>query len=509
MSTPNGADDSYYVGPGSQPDKYRLVKRVGRGGEAQLWMAEFDLHGQTETVAIKILLQQHAEDFARLSSRWAEQAETLRFVQHPGVVGVREHFEGAPEHLLGRANDQVGRRLYLVMNWVHGVTLSRWLLENPGRTGLLDGLDHLGQVADTLEALHSGRMAPTGRAIVHGDLTPANIMIDVNGQAKLVDFGVTRLAGPETKHVMATPGYAAPEVLHAGLYTPASDRYGFGAVTYFMLTGQHPNGALETLRKGFAENELVRRQPAERIGEVLKIFSPDPDERPEPIEWLRLVLGLAMTSTRQNGDLRPFDPPPSRSPQIRKVLASIAVVAILVIVGIAVVRPALTDASPRDTSVAPSVTTVAEAPAPTPLTVPPVVAPTPTSRYKSVYENEILTIASGSCPYTTDVDLDEPRVDVSTGTEFSYGTTCAGTDSRTINVEVPASLTEPTESTPEQCADAIRTKPLGDLYLDAQRVERVCIQTDEKQIALIEIQSVSGSADQSTLTISASMWTLN
>ena len=93
---------SYHVGPDDQPDKYRLLQQVGRGGEAQLWQGELSVAGGVEPVAIKIRSRTEG-DFARSSQRWNEQAELLRFIRHPGVVGVREHFEGAHFHLRGRS----------------------------------------------------------------------------------------------------------------------------------------------------------------------------------------------------------------------------------------------------------------------------------------------------------------------------------------------------------------------------------------------------------------------
>ena len=110
---------SLHVGPDTEPDKYRLIRSVGRGGEATLYLAEVDLAGQTEPVVVKVLnsdVTDNDEQFAQLSARWSEQAELLRFINRLGVVGVREHFEGAPEHPAGGAEGSEHRALYLVMN---------------------------------------------------------------------------------------------------------------------------------------------------------------------------------------------------------------------------------------------------------------------------------------------------------------------------------------------------------------------------------------------------------
>jgi len=135
---------------------------------------------------VKVLRPEHHDDLARISARWAEQAELLRFVSHPSVVGVREHFEGHPPHVCadhraGPEPDPAGRALYLVMNWVSGHPLRDWLLLHPGREGTVTGLRLLGQVAEVLEMLHAGRVTPSGRPVVHGDLSPGNIMVGDEG----------------------------------------------------------------------------------------------------------------------------------------------------------------------------------------------------------------------------------------------------------------------------------------------------------------------------------------
>lgn len=94
-------DAKFYVGPPANPDKYRLKRQVGSGGEAQFWEAEISVSGVWEPVAVKVLRVDRFADMDRWKSRWAEQAEVLRFIRHPGVVGVREHFEGGGMHYRG------------------------------------------------------------------------------------------------------------------------------------------------------------------------------------------------------------------------------------------------------------------------------------------------------------------------------------------------------------------------------------------------------------------------
>jgi serine/threonine protein kinase len=290
-----------YVGPDTQPDKYRLVRSVGRGGEATLYLAEVTLAGQTEPVVVKVLnsdVTANEEQFAELSARWGEQAELLRFINRLGVVGVREHFEGAPEHPAEGAGEYTDRALYLVMNYVQGVDLRDWRAEHAveGPRGQREALRYLEQVALVLDVLHSGRATPSKRVVVHGDLSPGNVMISDEGQATLVDFGLSRIAA---RHMTArpwfTPGYAAPEIF-TGEYSAATDRYAFGAIAYFTLTGEDPPPAPEQLRERFGALPLVANAGERQRELVMAMFSAEPGDRPEAADWIRALRSLATSA---------------------------------------------------------------------------------------------------------------------------------------------------------------------------------------------------------------------
>ncbi len=298
---------NFHVGPDNAPDKYRLLRMVGSGGEAQLWQAELMVAGGTEPVAVKVLRPEHSGDFARLSVRWSEQAELLRFVRHPGVVGVREHFEGAPLHA-PNSPASGERQLYLVMNWVEGQSLRDWAVLHQGAAATLQALQHLDQIAEVLDLLHSGSATPGGRALVHGDLSPGNVMIDHAGQAILIDFGLIRTIKHRTAGPMGTHGFAAPEVWSAGEYSPTADRYSFGAVAYFVLIGSPPAGSYDQIRRGLTSNPLLAARNPVNIDWLLTIFSDDPGQRPpSALQWVRLLRNTATTT-------HPPGPAPSTVP---------------------------------------------------------------------------------------------------------------------------------------------------------------------------------------------------
>ncbi|MEU7578392.1 protein kinase [Streptomyces sp. NPDC041068] len=295
----------HFIGPDAAPDRYRLLNSIGRGGEAVLYRAELQLDGAPETVVVKILDSSDApltpDQFERLSAKWNEQAELLRFVGRPGVVGVREHFEGPPIHPPGQAAATPGRRaLVLVMNHVDGLSLRDWrdertLTTHRERREVGNALE---QLADVLDWLHSGHATPSGRPVVHGDLSPGNVMVDAHGQATLVDFGLSKLsADHSTSDIWFTPGYAAPEVFE-GRRTPNTDRYAFGAIAYYLLSRQQPPSTPEQLRAALGALPQVSSLSQDRRQRVLAACATEPGQRPESLRaWVRDIRDVVVSTT--------------------------------------------------------------------------------------------------------------------------------------------------------------------------------------------------------------------
>ncbi|MEU1231201.1 serine/threonine-protein kinase [Streptomyces sp. NPDC005828] len=319
---------AHHIGPDSAPDRYRLLRSIGRGGEAVLYLAEIELAGGTEPVVVKVLDSRTTitpEIFERVSDKWNEQAELLRFVSRPGVVGVREHFQGPPIHRPGESGTLTGRALVLVMNHVDGLDLRDWRAERTLATPAerREVMRALEQLADVLDWLHSGKATPSGRTVVHGDLSPGNVMVDEHGQATLVDFGLSKLtADHQTAEVWFTPGYAAPEIFD-GKRTPATDRYAFGAIAYFLLSGQAPPAAPEQLSAALAALPHVAGLPEDQRTRVLSIAAADPGRRPVSLSgWVKDVRhGVVSTTTtsrpatvRDAVPPRPVVPPASAVP---------------------------------------------------------------------------------------------------------------------------------------------------------------------------------------------------
>ncbi|MFD7259475.1 protein kinase [Streptomyces sp. NPDC059874] len=329
------------------------MRSIGRGGEAVIHLAEIDLAGGVEPVVVKVLDSRQtitAEEFRRISQKWNEQAELLRFVHRPGVVGVREHFEGAPIHRPGESADVTGRSLVLVMNHVDGLDLRDWRAERDlslpaDRREIMRTLE---QLADVLDWLHSGKATPSGRQVIHGDLSPGNVMVDAHGQATLVDFGLSKLtADHQTAEIWFTPGYAAPEVFD-GKRTPGTDRYAFGAIAYFLLSGQSPPAVPGLLADAIAALPQIAVLDGERRARIAALCSADPEQRPLSLTaWVQDVREAVVSVPRDVRDVRdappmPSTPPPAPAPPPRKrrlgpvmgAVAGVLVLATLAVIGV-------------------------------------------------------------------------------------------------------------------------------------------------------------------------------
>jgi serine/threonine-protein kinase len=189
---------------------------------AQVWRAR-DLRLDRD-VAVKVLFGSAARDPAR-RGRIAREARALASLDHANIVEVYDYGSDAG------IDDDV--RPYIVMELVEGPDLHQYLASE-GRLKPPRFREIIVGVASAIARAH-------GAGVVHGDLKPANILLDEHGP-KVGDFGVARILGEETgtTTAAATPTFAAPEVLRGIRPLPASDVYSLGCIAFQMLTGRPP-----------------------------------------------------------------------------------------------------------------------------------------------------------------------------------------------------------------------------------------------------------------------------
>ena len=198
--------------------RYELRAMIGRGGMGEVYEAADPVLDRT--VAIKVLRPTLATDH-RSGARFEREARTAARLSHPRIVAVFD---------AGRHDD----RVFIVMEHVAGSTL----VEVLNRQGALPAATVASLGADVAEALAHAHE----RGVVHRDVTPGNVMIDRDGRAKVLDFGIARAMQrvPSSTSVHGTVAYAAPEVLAGHQGDQRIDAYGLGAVLYELLTGTPP-----------------------------------------------------------------------------------------------------------------------------------------------------------------------------------------------------------------------------------------------------------------------------
>ena len=183
-------------------------------------------------VAIKVLRPDLARD-PMFQERFRREAQSAAGLNHPNIVAIYD----TGEDLIGDGSSQVSVP-YIVMEFVDGVTL-RHMLNNGPRILPERALEVIAGVLAALDYAHR-------HGIVHRDIKPANIMINTNGDAKVMDFGIARAMSDAatsvtaTSAVMGTAQYLSPEQARGELVDARSDIYSSGCVLYELLTGVTP-----------------------------------------------------------------------------------------------------------------------------------------------------------------------------------------------------------------------------------------------------------------------------
>jgi serine/threonine protein kinase len=262
--------------PGERVGPYRIEARIGRGAFGTVYRASQARRGAK--LAIKVLSGFCSED-PQMRSRFRAEARTARRVRHPNVV-----------ELYGTGVLEDGRP-YHVMELLSGTSLDKHLAQQ-GRLGLQEALPILRGLASAVDAAHRAGVA-------HRDLKPANVFLaEQDGRIvpKLIDFGISKLAGHATEGhqtevgtLIGTPEYMAPEQCAAEDVDFRADVYAFGVITYELLVGDVPfrgRHPVEILRRHVTElapapSRRVPGLPAAVDEVVAWLLDKHPERRPE------------------------------------------------------------------------------------------------------------------------------------------------------------------------------------------------------------------------------------
>ena len=201
------------------PPRWRLVRLLGMGGQAEVWLAHDELLG--EPVAVKIF---HPTVSPEALGRLRREARLGRTLQHPNLVRIYEVIEA-------------GGRLALAMEWMpQGSLAARLERDGPLPAGEVEAVAR--QVLAALEQLQA-------HGIVHRDIKPSNLLVGADGGVKVGDLGLVKAAADgesltQSAVTVGSPGYMSPEQIRGQELTPASDLYALGVTLFQLLTGSLP-----------------------------------------------------------------------------------------------------------------------------------------------------------------------------------------------------------------------------------------------------------------------------
>ncbi|MDQ3888952.1 MAG: Stk1 family PASTA domain-containing Ser/Thr kinase [Actinomycetota bacterium] len=251
--------------------RYRILRRIGSGGMANVYVAEDEELGRR--VAIKILNDRYANDDLS-NERFRREAKSAAALSHPNIVSIYDRGEsnGIP---------------YIAMEMIEGRSLKEVILAR-GPLSVSQAIDYAEQILDALRFAHR-------HGIIHRDIKPHNILIGPEGRLKVTDFGIAR-AGfsqmTEAGSIMGTAQYLSPEQARGAPVTAASDLYSVGIVLYEMVTGEVPfdgHSPIEIAMKHVNEtprppSDVNPDVPRELDQIVLRALAKDPHDRYQTAE---------------------------------------------------------------------------------------------------------------------------------------------------------------------------------------------------------------------------------
>jgi eukaryotic-like serine/threonine-protein kinase len=268
--------------------RYRIIRKLGAGGMANVYLAEDQELGRR--VAIKILDDRHAADDSFIE-RFRREAKNAAGLSHPNIVSIYDRGEAEGTY-------------YIAMEYLSGRSLKE-LIVSRGPTPIRIAIDYTRQMLAALGFAHR-------HGIVHRDIKPHNVVVDADGRLKVTDFGIARSGASqitEVGSIIGTAQYLSPEQARGSPVDQRSDVYSVGIVLYEMLTGTVPftgDTPLEIAMKHLSEvpvppSELRDDVPDDLDLVVLRALAKDPEDRYQTAEEMntdlaRIQRGLSVSS---------------------------------------------------------------------------------------------------------------------------------------------------------------------------------------------------------------------
>lgn len=262
---------------------WKIVAVAGRGGMGNVYEVERADGAYAQHAALKLI--RTAADSAAVRERFLRERQILAQLRHPHIATLLDGgftAEGDP---------------YFVMEYVKGVPLDRWC--NERNLDMRARAELFAQVLDAVRYAHRN-------LLVHRDLKPSNLLVDANGQVKLLDFGVAKqLENSELTAVAdraVTFGFASPEQLSDAPITTATDTWQLGVLLHILLAGTHPFGIVrdmslaKQLQQLSLEPQLSKILPGSLSAVVATCLRRDPAARYASVD----ALAADLKSWREN-----------------------------------------------------------------------------------------------------------------------------------------------------------------------------------------------------------------
>jgi serine/threonine protein kinase len=204
--------------------KYEIIKEVGRGSTGSVYLSHDPYYGRDVAIKVYDLEADDDPEKARVARKmFLSEAHMVGMLHHPNILPI---YDAGEEH----------GHYYVVTEFVHGArTLAAYCRP-----------DNLLRVDDVVELVYKAAKALSyahSRGVIHRDVKPSNVMLTVDSDVRIIDFGIAIVADSEISRIegiAGSPSYMSPEQVQSLEITNRSDIYALGAVMYELLTGYRP-----------------------------------------------------------------------------------------------------------------------------------------------------------------------------------------------------------------------------------------------------------------------------
>jgi beta-lactam-binding protein with PASTA domain/predicted Ser/Thr protein kinase len=267
--------------------RYQVVRKLGAGGMANVYLAEDQELGRR--VAIKILNDRHAGD-EQFVERFRREAKNAAALSHPNIVSIYDRGEAEGTY-------------YIAMEYLDGRSLKELIVQR-GPAPVTVAVEYARQILSALRFAHR-------HGIVHRDIKPHNVLVDAEGRVKVTDFGIARAGASqmtEAGSIVGTAQYLSPEQARGTDVDQRSDLYSLGIVLYELLTGTLPFNGDTPVEIAMKHLSTVPEAPSARRPDVprdldlivTRALAKDPDDRYQSAEEMdadleRFLRGAAVS----------------------------------------------------------------------------------------------------------------------------------------------------------------------------------------------------------------------